>query len=58
MTKRERQDPGNEGDHEILKGRGDWSFEKWQETDPKGLARLQDEAPEAFEKLFNAKFNH
>lgn len=58
MTQRERQALGNEGDHELMKGRGDWSFEKWQETDPKGLARLQDEAPEAFEKLFNAKFNH
>ncbi len=45
------------GAHESLKNRGDWSFDKWQTEDPKGLAKLEDEAPADFEKLFNAKFN-
>lgn len=45
------------GQHESLKNRGDWTFDKWQAEDPKGLAKLEDEAPADFEKLFNAKFN-
>jgi ATP-dependent Clp protease protease subunit len=44
------------GQHESLKNRADWSFDKWQTEDPKGLAKLEDEAPADFEKLFNAKF--
>jgi ATP-dependent Clp protease protease subunit len=45
------------GKHESLKNRADWSFDKWQAEDPKGLSKLEDEAPEDFKKLFNAKFN-
>jgi ATP-dependent Clp protease protease subunit len=45
------------GKHDLLKGRGDWSFDKWQTEDPKGLSKMEDEAPEDFKKLFNAKFN-
>lgn len=45
------------GAHESLKNRADWTFDKWQTEDPKGLAKLEDEAPADFEKLFNAKFN-
>jgi ATP-dependent Clp protease protease subunit len=45
------------GKHDLLKGRGDWSFDKWQTEDPKGLSKMEEEAPEDFKKLFNAKFN-
>lgn len=42
--------------HELLNGREKWSFSDWQEKDPKGLERLNEEAEEEFEKLFNAEF--
>ncbi|WP_348814073.1 head maturation protease, ClpP-related [Flavobacterium maritimum] len=45
------------GKHELLKGREAWTFDKWQTEDPKGLSKMEDEAPEDFKKLFNAKFN-
>lgn len=45
------------GKHDLLKGRGDWSFDKWQTEDAKGLSKMEEEAPEDFKKLFNAKFN-
>ena len=45
------------GQHELLKNRADWDFEKWQKEDPNGLAKLEDEAPEDFKTLFNKKFN-
>ena len=42
--------------HELLNGREKWTFSDWQEKDPKGLERLNEEAKEEFEKLFNAEF--
>lgn len=42
---------------EMMKGREDWTFDKWQTEDPKGLGKLEELHPEAFEKLFNQKFN-
>ena len=42
---------------EMLKGREDWSFTKWQEKDPEGLMKLEASHPDAFEKLFNSKSN-
>lgn len=54
----ERQKPiVDTGRHELLNGREKWSFSDWQEKDPKGLERLNEEAEEEFEKLFNAEFN-
>jgi hypothetical protein len=52
------RDPKNveTGKHALLKDRADWTFDKWQAEDPKGFAKLEDEAPEEFEKIFNAKF--
>lgn len=44
------------GKHELLNGREKWSFSDWQEKDPKGLERLNEEAEEEFEKLFNAEY--
>ena len=56
-AKLERQKPVVDGDqHELLNGREKWTFSEWQEKDPKGLERLNDEAKEEFEKLFNAEF--
>lgn len=54
----ERSKPENrDAGHELLNGREKWNFNEWQEKDPKGLEKLKDEAPEEFEKLFNAEFN-
>ncbi|WP_185673576.1 hypothetical protein, partial [Elizabethkingia meningoseptica] len=44
------------GRHELLNGREKWSFSDWQEKDPKGLERLNEEAEVEFEKLFNAEY--
>lgn len=53
----ERQKPMVDKDrHELLNGREKWTFSQWQEKDPKGLERLNEEAQEEFEKLFNAEF--
>lgn len=46
-----------DGQHELLNGREKWTFSEWQEKDPKGLMKLQEESNEDFEKLFNAEFN-
>lgn len=46
----------DQGKHELLNGREKWTFSQWQEKDPKGLERLNEEAKEEFEKLFNAEF--
>lgn len=55
--KLERQKPVVDSDnHELLNGREQWSFSDWQEKDPKGLERLNEEAENEFEKLFNAEF--
>ncbi|WP_312399506.1 head maturation protease, ClpP-related [Chryseobacterium sp.] len=43
--------------HELLNGREKWTFNDWQEKDPKGLQKLQEEDNEEFEKLFNAEYN-
>lgn len=39
-----------------VSGRENWDFDKWQKEDPKGLEKLSAEDPEAFGKLFNAKY--
>lgn len=49
--------PAGAESHELLKGRSDWDFDKWQKEDPAGLAKIEAEASEEFDKLFNAKFN-
>lgn len=37
--------------------RKDWDFQKWGETDPKGLEKMRNENPAQFEKLFNEYTN-
>lgn len=55
--KLERQKPAiDTHQHELLNGREKWTFSEWQEKDPKGLERLNEEAKEEFEKLFNTEF--
>ena len=49
--------PAGAESHELLKGRADWDFDKWQKEDPAGLAKIEAEASEEFDRLFNAKFN-
>lgn len=44
--------------HELMKGREAWNFEKWQDEAPEDLERLEAEAPEAFEALFNKHFKN
>ncbi|HUH35138.1 MAG TPA: head maturation protease, ClpP-related [Moheibacter sp.] len=51
-----RDIPKVEGQHELMNGREKWTFSEWQEKDPQGLGRLETEAKEDFEKLFNAEF--
>lgn len=46
-----------EANHELLKGREGWTLDDWREKDPKGLTRMENEAPEELEKLYNQKFN-
>ncbi len=54
----ERQkNPVDTGKHELFNGREKWTFSDWQEKDPKGLERLNEESKDEFEKLFNAEFN-
>ncbi|MDE5525689.1 Clp protease ClpP [Elizabethkingia meningoseptica] len=38
-------------------GRESWDLDKWQKEDPKGLEKLATDDKEAFDKLFNAKYN-
>lgn len=58
LLSRDPKNPQQEdNDHEIMNGREKWDFDKWQSEDPKGLQTLQEEAPEAFTKLFNQKFD-
>lgn len=45
------------GKHDLLKNRADWTLDKWQTEDPKGLSKMEEEAPEDFKQLFNAKYN-
>ena len=37
--------------------RKDWDFQKWGESDPKGLEKMKNENPEKFEKLLNNYLN-
>lgn len=53
----QREKNSVDGQHELLNGREKWTFAEWQEKDPKGLMKLQEESNEDFEKLFNAEFN-
>lgn len=53
----QRENKGVEASHELLKGRENWTFSQWQEKDPKGLMRLEKEAKDEFEKLFNQEYN-
>ncbi|MDY3352305.1 ATP-dependent Clp protease proteolytic subunit [Riemerella anatipestifer] len=41
--------------HELLNGREEWTLSEWQTKDPNGLARLAEEAPEDFDRVFNKK---
>lgn len=52
-----RNKPRVEGQHELLNGRENWTFSEWQAKDATGLKRLENEANEEFEKLFNAEYN-
>lgn len=54
--KRDPKTPANE-QHELLKGRENWTFSEWQAKDPAGLERLKDEAANVFEELFNKEYN-
>lgn len=54
---RKQDNPGDEGQPEIMKGREAWNFSKWQTEAPKDLGKLMDNHPEAYEKLFNNEFN-
>lgn len=59
-NKLDRQPPSPDADPdqpEVMNGREKWTFDQWQEKDPKGLAKLENESQEAFDKLFNQKFN-
>lgn len=38
-----------------LEARADWSYDKWQEEDPKGLEALATTQPDEFYKLFNSQ---
>lgn len=48
---------GEEPAHELLKGREEWTFDKWQDEAPQDLQTIEDEAPEAFDIIFNKQFN-
>ncbi|QSS96592.1 Clp protease ClpP [Psychroflexus sp. ALD_RP9] len=37
--------------------RADWDWDKWQKEDPRGLEVLASKNPEAWEELFNQKYN-
>lgn len=46
---------------DLIKGKqsttnASWTFEQWQQNDPKGLEKMSVENPEEFKKLFNAKY--
>ncbi len=47
----------NTDQHALLNGREEWDFEKWQQEDPKGLAKLHGEAEESWKELFNQNHN-
>lgn len=51
-----REKPQVDGDqHELFNARETWTFSQWQDKDPEGLARIQGEAPEQFDELFNKR---
>lgn len=39
-----------------LEARADWTFEKWQDEDPKGLEAMADSDPDVFNSLFNKQY--
>ncbi len=49
--------PVDTGRHELFNGREDWTFADWQNKAPKDLERVEDEAPEEFENLFNQQYD-
>ncbi len=54
----DRQKPVVEGaQHELMNGREKWTYSDWADKDPQGLERLESEAKEEWEKLFNAEYN-
>lgn len=48
--------PAEEVEHELLKGRKDWTYAKWQDEDAEGLQKLSAACPKAFDALFNAQY--
>ncbi|WP_394749489.1 ATP-dependent Clp protease proteolytic subunit [Spongiimicrobium salis] len=51
------KDPNAKDTPEILKGRETWNYDKWQDEDPNGLAKLHDDHIDVYNELFNKKFN-
>ncbi len=47
----------NQGKGGANEARADWTFDTWQEKDPKGLEAMADKETEKFQKLLNAKYN-
>lgn len=41
----------DEPKHELLKGREEWTFDKWQDEAPQDLEKIHDEAPEVFDAI-------
>lgn len=48
--------PGNEPEHKLMKGREDWTFDKWQEEAPEDLGTISDEAPDVYDKIFKSQY--
>lgn len=51
-----RENKSVDASHELLKGRESWTFSQWQEKDPEGLMKLEKEAKDEFDKLFNQEY--
>jgi len=53
----QRETPEADSDApEIMKGREEWTLDKWQDEAPEDLEKLENEAPKEFDKLFNKKY--
>lgn len=48
--------PEGELPHPLMKGRKDWTFDKWQEEAPEDLGTISDEAPEVFDTIFKTQY--
>lgn len=47
---------GKEPEHKLLKGREEWTFDKWQDDAPEDLQTIANEAPEVFDELFKTQY--